>query len=272
MPQPLKRLDIEVDRADESEIVGMSSIFSQAFPKENPKLEQLMYADINADCTWTAFEQIVKQKLHSDSTKFQIAFDCREEFDEDMSYGWISIGIVSEGDKLDSYEASDFSVWLSWEILASAAGDRGEDPERLNANDRRVCLTDALDNQSKDGQFAFVPGPHLVVNGLFMCPDSHNDSLWEMALKLLGWAVTCAKRKNLPIWTQIPEAQIGFFRQAGFIEVGRFALNLNHFTRSTGTDWGTLKWVQMIYRVPPERRARSTSPDIRGARRRRPSV
>ena len=271
MPPTLKRLDVEIDRADESEIGSMFSIFTEAFPKENPKLAQLMYAGP----TWTTcteFEQIVKQKLQSDSTKFKLAFDCRKEFAEDMCYGWISVGIVPEGDNLDSYEATDFSVWLSREMLASVARDRGEDPHRPNANDLRVCLTDALDDRSKDGQFTFVPGSHLVVNSLIMWPDSHSDSLWEMAIKLLGWAVTCAKRQKLPIWTQIPVRQIGFFRQAGFTEVGRFALDLNSYTRSTGTDWGTLKWVQMVYRVPPERHARSTSPEFRGARRRRPSI
>ena len=268
MPPPWHRLDIEIDRADESEIDGMFSIFGHAFPRENPKLAQLMYTG----STWPAFERIVKQKLQSDSTKFKIAFDCREEFDEDMSYGWISLGIVPDGDKLDSYEATDFSVSLSWEMLASAARDRGENLHRLNANDLRVCLTDAIDNRSKDGQFTFVPGPHLVVNSLAMWPNSHSDSLWEMALKLLAWAVMCAKRHNWPIWTQVPVGQIGFFSQAGFTEVSRFVLDLNHYTHSTGTDWGTLEWVQMVYRVPQERRARSTSPEMRGARRRRPSV
>ena len=271
MPPPWYRLDVEIDHADESEIESMFSIFGHAFARENPKLSQLMHAS-HAGSSWSAFEKIVKQKLHSDSTKFKIAFDCRPGFDEDMAYGWISVGTVPDGDKLDSYEATDFSVWLTWEMLASAARDRGEDPHRLNANDLRVCLIDAIDNRSKDGQFTFVPGLHLVVNSLVMWPNSHRDSLWEMALKLLGWAVMCAKRHNCPIWTQVPVGQIDFFSQAGFTEVSRFALDLNCFTHSTGTDWGTVEWVQMVYRVPSERRARSTSPEIRGARRRRPSV
>ena len=62
--------------------------------------------------------------------------------------------------------------------------------------------------------------------------------------------------------------QLGFFRQAGSTEVSRVVLNLNHYATSRGTDWGTQEWVQMVYRAPPERRARSISPELRGGRQR----
>ena len=246
----------------------MYSIFGHAFPIENPKLSQLMYA---GRCPHPVFTHIVKTQLQSEYSKFRIAFDCRRDFDEDMAYGWIVLGIVPDGNKLDLYASTDFSVYLSWRMLSTEARDRGEDPNRLCTNDLRVQLADAIDNRSRDGQFNFVPGPHLVVNSLVLWPNSHSDSKWEMAFKLLGWAVNCSKRQKWPIWTQIPVGQLGFFRQAGFTEVSRFVLNLNHYATSRGTDWGTQEWVQMVYRALPERRARSISPELRGGRQRRPS-
>ena len=269
MPTPLERLEIEIDRADESEIVGMCSIFWDAFQIENPRLAQVMYAGHYAD---SALSPVLRTNLNSKYSKYMIAFDCRRKFKEDMSYGWISVGIVLDGNRLSSYEANDLAVYVSWTMLTTEARSRGEDPLQLTISDPRAHLVDALSNRSQDGQFTFVPGPHLVVNGLFMWPDSHEDSIWEMAFKLLGWAVECAKRKNWPIWSQVLVGQRRFFRQAGFMEVSRFALNLNDYTHSSGTNWGTQEWVQMVYTPPPERRARSRSPDLREGRGRRPSV
>ena len=112
----------------------------------------------------------------------------------------------------------------------------------------------------------------LVVNTLALWPDAHRDTTWEMALKLLGWTMTWAERREWPIWTQIPVSQRGFFQEVGFREVRSFTLNLNDFASSGGTDLGRQEWVQMVYSASRGRRVRSVSPPgDRHGRRRRPS-
>ena len=244
MPHGFQRLKIEIGPADESEIESMYSIFGHAVPHETPKLAQVLYAGKN---TWLAFTDFVNKNLHSEHSKFMMAFDTREEFDEDMSYGWISIGTVPHPSRLSSYTAGDFSVNISLKMLATEARARGENPLQLNANDPRVRLASELGNKSRDGQNRFVLYPHLVVNSLVLWPNSHSESKLEMASKLLGWAIGYAERHQWQIWTQVPVGQILFFSQVGFTEVRRFALDLNHYASSSGTDLGIQEWVQMVY-------------------------
>ncbi|KAF6230065.1 hypothetical protein HO133_004404 [Letharia lupina] len=279
-PRPLRRLEIEIDRAETSEIVGMYAIFGEAFPFENPKLARVMYAGSDPG---PAVEDILKTYLHSEYNRFMIAYDVTQglvpdpgcemegvDEDEGMSYGWISVGLVRDGTSMDSYAAGDLSVCASLKLLATEARDRSEDPRQLIVDKPSFRLALELRTRSKDGQARYITNPHLVVNTLAMWPFSHSDSTWEMAFKLLGWAVEYADRHNWPIWTQIPVGQRPFFHQAGFREVRAFTLNLNDYKpRESRDDWGTQEWVQMVYRAPEERRARSISPRGRGERRRR---
>lgn len=172
---------------------------------------------------------------------------------------------------MDSYAAGDLSVCASLKLLATEARDRGEDPRQLIVHKPGYRLALELRTRSRDGQARYITNPHLVVNTLAMWPSSHSDSTWEMAFKLLGWAVKYADRHNWPIWTQIPVGQRPFFHQAGFRDVREFTLNLNIYASSGDRDWGRQAWVQMVYSAPRERRARSISPGNRGDRRRRPS-
>ena len=244
MPRELRRLKIGTGLADESEIMGMSSIFGHAFPHETPKLADVLYAGKNP---YYAFTDFVKKNLYSEHIEFTIAFDTREEFDEDMCYGWISIGTVPHASRLGSHAAGDFSVNISLKMLATESRNRGEDPLQLDANNPRVRLANVIGNQSRDGQNRFVLCPHLVVNNLVMWPDLNTDLKREIASKLLGWAIEYAERHQWQIWAQVPMGQILFFSQAGFTEVRRFALNLNHYASLSGTDFGTQEWVQMVY-------------------------
>ena len=191
--------------------------------------------------------------------------------DEDMSYAWMSVGIMPYHGSLNSYAASDLSVYASLKLLATEARVHGEDPQQLNMNDPRVRLARELEMRSKEGQARYMASPYLVVNTLTIWPDSHGDSIWEMALRLLRWAVAYAKRYDWPIWTQIPVGQSRFFRQAGFKDVSAFTFNLDNYGKPGGTLWGTQEFVQMVCTTPRERRARSISPERRGGRRRRPS-
>lgn len=244
MPHEFRPLKIGIGPADESEIEGMYSIFGHAFRHETPELAEVLYAGKN---TYPAFTDFVNKNLYSEQHGFMIAFDTREEFDREMCYGWISTGTVPHPSRLSSYTAGDFSVNISLKMLATEARARGENPLQLNANDPRVRLATELGNQSRDGQNRFVLYPHLVVNSLVLWPNSHSDSKREMASKLLGWAIGCAESHQWQIWTQVPVAQILFFSQVGFTEVRRFALNLNHYASSSGTDLGIQEWVQMVY-------------------------
>ena len=278
-PRPFRRLEIEIKPAKSSEIIGMISIFGEAFPFENPKLARIMYAESDPG---PAVEDILEAHMHSKYSKFMIAYDTTQGlvpepgfspggFDEDMSYGWISVGVVPQGAAVTSYAASDLSVYASLKLLEGEARDRGEDPRQLSLENPRARLAYELGARSQDGQSRHVVTTHLVVNALSMWPDSHSDSTWEMAFKLLGWAVEYARRLDWPIWTQIPVGQTRFFREVGFREVGAFTLNLNNYAPPGRTDWGTQEWVQMVYSTPQQRRARSISAGERGGRRRRPS-
>ena len=264
-----RRLEIELGTVEESDFVDMCSIFMHAFPTDNPKLSQVMYAGRYPE---TALSNALEGHLHSEYSKFVIASDVSEEFDEDMVYGWISVGIVTRDSDLYSFAASDLSVYLSFQMLATEVRDKGDDPRQLHANDPRARLASELRERSADGQLRSVDDPHMVVNSLSLWPDAHKDSIWEMALKLLKWAVTYAERHDWQIWTQIPADQAPFFRNAGFTEVGAFTLDLNNYSFSNNADCGTQQWVQMVYSDTSERRARSTSPKGGRSRRRRLSV
>ena len=117
MPRPLRRLEIKLERANTSEIIGMVSIFGEAFLSENPKLAQAMYAGSHPTL---GVEDILKTQLDSRYSKFMIAYDTtkglvpdpgfeREGVDDDMSYGWISLGVVPPDTTLNSYVACELS-------------------------------------------------------------------------------------------------------------------------------------------------------------------
>lgn len=283
-PRPFRRLRIEIGRFEPSEIEGMCGIFWEAFRFENPKLARIVCASPHFSA---AVEETLRSHARSRYNKFMIAFDTTEGLvadpgfeqyedgshpDEHMSYGWISVGVVPNGATLNSYAASELSVYASMRMLATKARDRGVDPQRLTMNDPRGRLAYELERRSKDGQTRYTRDTHLVINTLAMWPDSHHDSTWEMARKLLGWAVGWAETHDWPIWTQIPASQVQFFQQAGFREVRSFTLDLNDFASSSGTGLGGQEWVQMAYSASRQRRVRSVSPPRdRSVRRRRPS-
>lgn len=117
MPRSLRRLEIKLERANTSEIIGMVSIFGEAFLNENPKLAQAMYAGSHPTL---GVEDILETQLHSEYSNFMIAYDTtkglvpdpgfeREGVDDDMSYGWISLGVVPPDTTLNSYAACELS-------------------------------------------------------------------------------------------------------------------------------------------------------------------
>ncbi len=192
-PRPSRRLEIKLEPADETEFGDMCSIFGQAFEFENPKLSQVMYRGRDTE---SALKDTLERHLPSKYSKFVVAFDITEGFDEDMSYGWISVGVVPHGGNPGAYAAGDLSVYLSFRMLAAEARDGGKDPGQMNTNDPRFRLADELRERSVEGQLIFVADPHMVVNTLALWPDTHSDSTWEMAFKLLGWAVKYAERHD----------------------------------------------------------------------------
>ena len=258
-----RRLEIEVDRAVPSKIVDMRAIFSEAFQAENPKLAQVMYAGVHPS---PAVADILSRHLHSEYSRFMIAYDITKGlvpdpsivregedynfFDEPMAYGWVSWGIVPNGAALNSYAACDLSVAVIFKLLATEARDRGQDPRQLSTQDPRVRLLNTLTSLSKEGQVKYVGGScaHLVVNTLALWPEMARGEDLEMARKLLGCVVEFAEDNDWPIWTQVPLGQRRFFREAGFIEMGAFTLNLNVYAPRGGTDWGMQEWIQMVYR------------------------
>lgn len=60
------------------------------------------------------------------------------------------------GATLNSYAASDLSVYASMRMLATKARDRHVDPQRLTMNDPRGHLAYDLGRRSKDGQTRYT--------------------------------------------------------------------------------------------------------------------
>lgn len=299
MPQ---RIYVDIREANRSDIDGMLSIFDQAFRAENPQLAQLMYRDDPSDeALYYVVKDVLNTQMDSQDCKFMVAFDVSEDLDphceceqdekdmensrhseidtndsldsesntENLTFGWVSMGSFSPGITRNPYVASELTTYACLEVLIKQAHARGEN--YLSTWDPRVRLLYELETQSRDGQLRHMVGPYLIVNALVFWPNAHEDTNWEMAFKLLGWAVSFAERRMLPIWTQIPVNQLRFFYQVGFREVRLLTLLLNEYSPPGSTrNWGTQDFVQMVYRAAPgARRARSISPrDVGGSRRR----
>ena len=294
------RIYVDIGEANRSDIDGMLSIFNQAFQRENPKLAQLMYRDDHSDeALYYVVKDILNSQLDSQDCEFMVAFDisdgvgphceCEQpEIDtgnnlhsgidtndsqdsesdtENLTFGWISMGGVSDVTR-NTYVASELTTYACLEVLAKQARARGEN--YLSTRDPRVRLLYELETQSRDGQDGHMVSPYLIVNALVLWPNSHEDTEWEMALKLLGWAVSFAQRRMIPIWTQVPLNQMRLFRQVGFREVRSFTLNLDHYSPPGSRPyWGTQDFVQMVYRVAPEAQHAGSFSRDGGERRRR---
>ena len=163
---------------------------------------------------------------------------------------------------MTSFEASHFSAYALSRFLEGEARSRGEDPSQLSRNNNpRFRLAGELSSWSRNGQGSHVAGKHLVVNCLAIRPEMHRDWNREVAEKLLRWAVDFAEDTAWPIFTQVPEVQMRFFRGVGFREVASMTLDLNNYVDAGSSDMGTQEWVQMVY---SPRSARSVSPSDRG--------
>ena len=296
------RIYVDIGKANRSDIDGMLSIFNQTFQLETPQLAQLMYWDDASDeALYYVVKDILNTQLDSQDCRFMVAFDVSEgvggyceceqpEMDtenslhsetdtndrldsesdaENLTFGWISMGVLNSGLIRNTYVASELTTYACLEVLAKQARARGEN--YLSTRDPRVRLLYELETQSRDGQVRHIVSPYLIVNALVLWPNAHEDTDWEMALKLLGWAVSFAERRMMPIWTQIPVNQMRFFRQFGFREVRSFTLTLNDYSPPGSTrNWGTQEFVQMVYRAAPEaQHAGSFSPSDEAGRRRR---
>ena len=162
---------------------------------------------------------------------------------------------------MTSFEASHFSAYAFFRFLEGEARSRGEDPSQLSRNNNpRFRLASELSSWSRHGQASHVADSHLVINCLAIRPEMHRDRFREVTWKLLSWAVERAERARRPIFTQVPEGQMRFFRDVGFREVASMTLDLNNYVDAGSSDMGTQEWVQMVY-MP--RSARSMSPSDR---------
>ena len=246
--------DIDIRKPEESDIYGMISMFRVSFEHQYPRLWRLMYKeDPSVDRVHIALEDILNAHMNSWKCKFMVAYDEDNGYDTDesegsrnLTYGWISLGVAPRASREYVCTTSDLRTYACLEVLdqARAVG------AHVDTNDGRFRLLWELHSRSIRGQAAnYFAYPYLVVNALVLWPESHEEVVWDMATKLLGWAVSTAERDGRPIWTQIPVYEKDFFLEAGFIETGTFTLNLNHYKPHGSTrDWGTQEWVQMLYR------------------------
>lgn len=272
-------MEVDLIQAVSSDTDQMASLWVEAFEAENSNLTQLMYAGVDM-LAGPMLENILTAEVNSEDTIFVICYDLNlgTAYEEDWppveelantTFGWISVGNVPDAITDGySYVVNDFSVYVGGKLQAREARARGENLSIDNPRFRLIC---EITQATIGGQARYCNGAYLVVNALVLYPEGHEDQTWEMAFKLLGWAINYSERCDLPIWTQIPVNQMGYFREAGFREVASFRLNLNDYAPHGSTrNLGTQEWLQMVYHAAPRaRRARSVSPRNTDGRRRR---
>ena len=169
-----------------------------------------------------------------------VAYDASGEL-----FGVISLSVARSRDAIDHYTTSDLRTFGCLRMLEQA---RPAGQTLLNTCDPRVRLICELQSQTFGGQDRCLRYPYRVLNGLLLWYEIHGDELSIMARNLLEWAVDLTEIDGLPIWTQIPVDEKPLFLGAGFAEVRRFTLNLNHYRpQGSREDWGTQEWVQMVY-------------------------
>ena len=269
-------LDMDIREAEDSDRGGMQSIFRASFEQTYPRLWHLMYQDSPPDAVHLAVDNILNTYRNSQDCKFLVAYDVSEgttydfsdhevnclyrervmdshndshdysDIIEDMShltYGVIALSVARSAAARNLYTTSDLRTHACLKVLEQARAT-GE----VHQSDSRVRLLDLLEHRSIRGQDRRLSYPYLVVNALLFFPGCHRVTLSDMASQLIGWAVASAEREGMPIWTQVPADEKEFFLQAGFTEIGRFTLELNHFKpHGSRKHWGTQDWVQMVY-------------------------
>ena len=279
-PKPIRRY-VDIRKAEMSDIDGMLCIFMEAFQHRNPRLWRLIDIDqpLGGDPLYYVAEDILKTHMDSRSCRFMVAYDISDgeehdssddegsqysdcEIDKDdsddsetvtltseelknLTHGLISLSDAPRDGPRNVYATSQLTTYACLKLLGQA---RATDENHLNITVPRICLLHELENRSILGQESYIAHPNLVVNALLLYPECHEDTAWDMASKLLGWAVGFAEERGLPIWTQIPVEEKEFFLQAGFNVVETFTLNLNNYKPYGSTHhWETQEWVQMVY-------------------------
>lgn len=279
-PQPIRRY-VDIRNAEMSDIGGMLCIFMEAFRHRNPRLWRLIDIDqpLGGDPLYYVAKDILETHLISQSCRFVVAYDISNGQDHDSSddescqyddseidmddpdnsetvsltseelknltHGLISLSDAPRDGPRNVYATSEFTTYACLKLLRQA---RATDQNHLNISVPRFCLLHELENRSRLGQESYIAHPYLVINALLLYPECHEETAWDMANKLLGWAVGFAEERGLPIWTQILANEKEFFLQAGFDVVGTFTLNLNGYKPYGSTrHWGTQGWVQMVY-------------------------
>ena len=255
--------DVDIRQAEESDIGGILSIFRVSFETGYPRLWRLMYEDNSSDPLHYMVEGIVDTHLNSRDCRIMVAYEREDEwlqgsegsqdsgfgmnsdsdldeYERNLTFGFISLSMARSPAARDVYETSDLRSYACLEVLKQAHVHRG---------DSRFRLADDLEYRSKRGQTTRLHHPYLVVNALHLFPGGRRELMTqEMANQLLVWAVHEAERHSLAIWTQVPIDEKGSFLRVGFTEVGRFTLNLNHYKpHGSRRDWGRQDWVQMVY-------------------------
>lgn len=265
--------EFETRRALESDIRGVLSILRTSFEHKYPRLWQLMYRDGHGDPLHYAVEIILNNHLNHQDCTFIVAYDASEgasgeepgerrdgpddnaDIFDNLTWGVMALSVVRNDRARYLYKTSDLRTYGCLRVL-EPAGSVGQ--TELDTSDSRVRLLYQLQDQTQDGQKMCLGYPYLVVNALLFWPEFDSDEVSDMTIKLLEWAVTMAERDGWPIWTQIPIEEKELFQQLDFAEVRTFTLDLNHYKPHGSTeDWGTHKWVQMLYF--PSQRVRSTN-------------
>ena len=236
--------EFDIREAVVSDIGGILSIHRVSFEHIYARLWRLMYQDGPSDPLHWAVENILNIHLNSQDCRFMVAYDVGE-LDDDLTFGLISLSVVRSAAARDTYTTSDLRTFGCLRVLERAL-PVGE--TQLDTTDPRVRLLCELQNQTVRGQNLCLRYPYLVVNTLLLWPECNNVEIADMTRRLLMWAKNVAERDGLPIWTQIPVNEKTLFRLHGFQEVRTFTLDLNHY-RPHGSrgNWGTQKWVQMVY-------------------------
>ena len=257
-----KQLDVEIVPAWKASSVTLAKILLTAY--ENDKCVDIM---CRGEEIWSVLLSMIDEHINSDHFKFRVAVDK----ERGKIVGWLSLGIIVSHDAL-----VDRTVKQNWPTAASLReldmrlkwpehqGNLVEDPKR----DRlRQKLADTLHDRSVECQQRWIGGigRRMVINTLVTDPKYLSQGV---ASKLLTWATEYSAYHKWPLFAQIPEERLGFFKEKGFRHVGSFGLPMSLYTRPVVggsfrslTRWDFQKWYHVTYHSEPNPEFEKRPPD-----------
>lgn len=220
------KIPVSILPARINHLIPMARIHHLAF--HHDECVRLMYN--GADC-WAAVTRMLERRCPSPVYAMKVAMN--EKLDRVI--GWLCSGHVGyprvpEGDGLAHLEwnvATAVEVDEVQSLLTRTSGD-GEEDNVLR--ERRRELWNVISEKSELVQVtAMGCSRYLVINTVVTDPQSRGRGV---ASDLISMITEYADTEELSIFTQVPPSAVGVFQRAGFREIARLTLDMEHHSLS----------------------------------------